>query len=59
MKGYKNQSSGLKLTIRNSLAGQMVFGENVQPAEHEIEGKITEKNQWNLGHEYCHYFEFN
>ena len=59
MKGYTNQSSGLKLTIRNSLAGQKVFGDNVQPDEHEIEGEITEKhNEWNLWHENCHYFQF-
>ena len=48
----------LKLTIRNSLAGQTVFGKK-QPGEHEIEGEITNKmNEWNLAHDNCHYFEF-
>ena len=48
----------LKLTIRNSLAGQTVFGRK-QPGEHEIEGEITNKmNEWNLAHENCYYFEF-
>ena len=59
MKGYTNQNSDLRLTIRNSLSGQKVFGDEVQPGEHEIEGKITTKhNQWNLGNENCYYFEF-
>ena len=59
MKEYKNQNSDLKLTIKDSLSGQKVFGDELQPGEHEIEGKITKKyNQWNLGHENCHYFEF-
>ena len=59
MKGYTNQDSDLKLSIRNSLAGQKVFGNEIQPGEHEIEGKVTKNvNQWNLGHEDCHYFEF-
>ena len=61
--GYKKQGSRLKLTIRNSLAGQKVFGETKQPGEHDmivdIEGKVTKKmNAWNLAHEHCHYFEF-
>ena len=56
--GYTNQDSSLKLTIRNSLTGQTVFGEK-QPGEHEIEGKITKNmNEWNLAHENCYYFEF-
>ena len=59
MIGYANQDSGLKLTIRNSLAGQKVFGKIEQPGEHEIDGEITRKiNQWNLAHENCHYIEF-
>ena len=56
---YTNQDSNLKLTIRNSLAGQKVFGEK-QPDEHDIEGKVTKKmNEWNLADENCHYFEFS
>ena len=58
MKKYSNQDSTLKLTVRDSLSGQKVFGENVQSGEHEIEGVLTMKmNQWNLGNEYCHYIE--
>ena len=60
MKGYTNQNSNLRLIIRNSLSGQRVFGDEVQPGEHEIEGEITTNiNRWNLGNEQCHYFEFN
>ena len=60
MKGYAYQNLDLTLIIRNSLSGQKVFGDEVQPGEHTIEGKITAKiNEWNLGHEECHYFEFN
>ena len=56
--GYTNQNSNLKLTIRNSLAGQIVFDKK-QPGEHEIEGKTTKNmSEWNLAHENCHYFEF-
>ena len=56
---YTNQDSNLKLTIRNSLAGQEVFDDIEQPGEHEIEGKITKNiNDWNLAHENCYYFEF-
>ena len=59
MKGYTNQNSDLKLTIRNSQAGQKVFGDEIESGELEIEGKVTENvNQWNLGHDNCHYFEF-
>ena len=59
MTGYKNQDSDLKLTIRNSLSGQKVFGDEIQLGEHEIEGKIRKKyNQWNLRHDDCYYFEF-
>ena len=60
MIGYANQDSSLKLTIRNSLAGQKVFGKIEQPSEHEIDGKITNKiNEWNLAQENCHYIEFS
>ena len=60
MKGYAYQNLNLTLIIRNSLSGQKVFGDEVQPGEHTIEGKTTAKiNEWNLGHEECHYFEFN
>ena len=59
MKGYTNQNSTLMLTIRDSLKGQKVFGDRIQPGECEIEGKLTEKpNQWNLASENCYYFEF-
>ena len=59
MKDYTNQKSVLKLTIRNSLSGQTVFGDEIESGELEIEGEITKKyNQWNLGHENCYYFEF-
>ena len=59
MKGYTDQNFNLKLTIRNSLSGQKVFGDKIESGELEIEGKITKKyDQWNLGHENCHYFEF-
>ena len=58
MKDYTYQNSDLILTIRNSLAGQELF-DKVQRDEHKIEGKITDKvNEWNLGHEECHYFKF-
>ena len=58
MIGYTSQGSSLKLTIRNSLAGQTVFGKK-QPGEHEIKGKITKiMNKWNLAHDNCYYFEF-
>ena len=58
MKGYSNQNSTLKLKIRDSLKGQELFGQ-IQSGEYEIEGKLTKKlNQWNLGSEYCYYFEF-
>ena len=66
MKNYTSQDSTLKLTVRDSLSGQKVFGEEVQSGEHVIdlqlkeinEGKLTTKpNQWNLGNEYCHYIE--
>ena len=57
MIGYTNQDSSLKLTIRNSLASQILFDKK-QPGEHEIEGKITKNmNEWNLAHENCYYFE--
>ena len=63
MIGYTNQDSSLKLNVRNSLAGQIVFKsilfDKKQPGEHEIEGKITKNmNEWNLAHENCYYFEF-
>ena len=59
MKGYSNQDSTLMLTIRDSLSGQKVFGDQTQPGEYEIESKLTEKsNQWNLASENCYYFEF-
>ena len=45
MIGYANQDSSLKLTIRNSLAGQKVFGKIEQPSEHEIDGKITDTSR--------------
>ena len=66
MKNYSSQNSTLKLTVRDSLSGQKVFGEEVQSGEHVIElqlkaiieGKLPMKlNQWNLGNEYCHYIE--
>ena len=58
MKSYTSQDSTLKLTVRDSLSGQKVFGEEIQSGEHEIEGVLTMKmNQWNLGNEYCHYIE--
>ena len=61
MKGYiSSQNSDLILIIRNSLSGETVFGDEVQPDEHEIQGKITQKiNEWNLGKEECYYLEFN
>ena len=65
LKGYMKKNSNLKLTIRNSLSGQKVFGDEtvsddeIESGQLEIEGKITKKyNQWNLGNENCYYFEF-
>ena len=59
IKDYTGQNLDLKLTIRNSLSGEKVFGEEIESGELKIEGKITTKNnQWNLGHENCHYFAF-
>ena len=38
-KGHFYRGEDLVLTIKNSLAGQKVFGENIQPSEHNIEHK--------------------
>ena len=60
MKGHKRRNSELTLIIRDSLSGQKMFGNKVQPEEHEVQGELTQKiNEWNLGNEHCHYFEFN
>ena len=59
MKGYIYQNSELTLIVRNSLSGQTVFGDEVESEEHEVQGKLTQKiNEWNLGNEQIHYFEF-
>jgi len=46
-----------KITVRNSLAGETVFGK-VQASEHEVECKMTKiTNQWNLLVNLCVYIE--
>ena len=48
-----------KLWVKNSLAGTKVFQDKEQPAEHEVEDKITNApNQWNLADFNHHFVEF-
>ena len=53
-----NYQSNGTINVRNSLAGNMIFGTK-QPSIHEIECKVTKKpNQWNLAYDKCYYIEF-
>ena len=48
-----------KMRVKNSLAGETIFGQ-VQQSEHNIECKVTKNpNQWNLAHMTCYYVEFH
>ena len=54
----KNYHSNGTIAVRNSLAGNMLFGQK-QPSLHEIECKVTKNpNQWNLAMKTCYYIEF-
>ena len=53
LKGWRKVGSKIMLKVRNSLKGQIIFGQT-QPGEHEIEYKVThDNNAWNLFADMC------
>ena len=53
LKGWRKVRSKTMLKVRNSLKGQIVFGQT-QLGEHEIEYKVThDDNAWNLFADMC------
>ena len=57
LKGWRKVGSKIFLKVRNSLKGQIVFGQT-QPGEHEIEYKVTQNNNaWNLFADSCVYIK--
>ena len=57
LKDWRKVGSKIMLKVRNSLEGQIVFGQ-VQPGEHEIEFKVTRNNNaWNLYADMCVYIK--
>ena len=59
LKGWRKVGSKIMLKVRNSLKGQIIFGQT-QPGEHEIEYKVTQNNNaWNLFADMCVHLKIN